>query len=145
VWDPFVVLCLPHDPSLGWWPVRRAYWRRLRLAARTEDDERRAVEAHRVKVAYRVLRSQERRDQVLVDLAIQPGWWASLGLTYPDVAAKAEAALPPLWDGEGGLELALDRRALERDRAALRLERAEAGVLPWPRSRLGRCLLWLWG
>jgi len=52
--------------------------------------------------------------------------------------------LPPLWDSEAGLELALDRRALERDRAALRLERAEAGMIPWPRSRLGRAWLWLW-
>jgi hypothetical protein len=39
--------------------------------------------------------------------------------------------LPSLWDGEDGLDLALDRRALERDRAALRLER-------------GRAWFWLW-
>lgn len=142
MWDPFVVLWLPHDPSLGWWAVRRAYWRRLSLAARIGDDERRAVEGHRVKVAFRVLRVRERREQVLVDLAVQPGWWQSL--THVDVAAKAEAMLPPLWDSEAGVELALDRRALERDRAALRLERAEAGIIPWPRSRLGRCWAWLW-
>jgi hypothetical protein len=79
---------------------------------------------------------------VLVDLAVQPGWWRSM--MHPDVVAKAEEILPPLWDSEGGPELALDRRALERDRAALRLERLEAGVLPWPRSWLGRCWLRLW-
>lgn len=124
--------------------MRRAYWKWLRLAGRIGDAEQRAVEAHRVRVAYRVLRVRvrERREQVLVDLALQPGWWQSV--THEEVAAKAEAMLPPLWGTAGGLELALDRRALERDRAALRLERAEAGVVPWPSSRLGRAWLWLW-
>ncbi|HLI75483.1 MAG TPA: hypothetical protein VKV02_00960 [Acidobacteriaceae bacterium] len=71
---------------MGWWPVWRAYRRRLRLTGRVGDDERRAVEAHRVKIAYRVLRSRERREQVLVDLAVQPGWWQSL--THADVAVR---------------------------------------------------------
>jgi hypothetical protein len=52
----------------------------------------------------------------------------------------ADAALPPLppHSAGSGLIEACDQRALIREAAAMRLERAEAGMLPWPRTRLGR-------
>jgi hypothetical protein len=143
-WDPFNVLCLPHDPAVGWLRVWRAYRVRLRRVWRVRGGDERAVQAHRVRVAYQAVRTRERRCQVLADLAVQPGWWRTF--TDPDVIALAEAALPPLLPAPGvvGLVEACDRRALAREAAALRLERAAAGVWPWPGSWAGRVWWGLW-
>jgi hypothetical protein len=89
-------------------------------------DERVALR-RRVRVAWLAVRTVEQRRRVLADLAVQPGWlWHAVA--HPGVVALAAARLPPLESsGEGGLTGACDRRALAREAAALRLERAEAG------------------
>jgi hypothetical protein len=135
-WDPFLILCVDHDPGLGRWRVWRAYRARLRRTRLVLDEHRRAIEVQRVRAAYRALRTRARRRQILSDLVVQPGWlWRTVA--HPDVAPLADAALPPLeLSGEGGLIGACDRRALAREAAALRLERAEMGMEPWRRSRL---------
>jgi hypothetical protein len=126
-WDPFLMLCVDHDPGLGWWRVWRAYRVRLRRTRLILDEHQRAMEARRVRTAYRALRKQARRRQILADLVVQPGWlWRTVA--HPDVAALANAALPPLEPSAsaGGLIESCDRRVLAREAAALRLERTEA-------------------
>jgi hypothetical protein len=138
-WDSFNILCIDHDPQLRSWRVWRAYRVRLRRVWGIRDDYRRAVEARRVKTAYRAVRTRALRRRMLADLAVQPGWlWRAF--THPQVVAMADAALPPLppHDKDLGLIEVCDRRALIRDAAALRLERAQSGVPPWPPTRLGR-------
>lgn len=61
----------------------------------------------------------------------QPGGVRAPLWRIPAAAAPAHACAC----GGNGAGLGLDRWALER---------AEAGVVPWSRSRLGRCWLWLW-
>jgi hypothetical protein len=77
-------------------------------------------------------------------MAVQPGAGAWF-YVRPEVRALADAWLPPLLEPYapgGGAPLGLvevcDARALAREEAALRLERAEAGVPVWPRTRAGR-------
>jgi hypothetical protein len=137
-WDPFLILCVDHDPGLGWWRVWRAYRIRLRRTRLVVDERKRARDAHRVRGAYRALRTRARRRQILADLVVQPGWlWRAVA--HPDVAALADVALLPLdISGEGGLIGACDRRALAREAAALRLERAGAAATQGPGTRLGR-------
>jgi hypothetical protein len=94
-WDPFLILCVDHDPDLGWWRVWRAYRVRLRRTRLVLDEYQRALEAQRVWAAYRALRTRAQRRQILADLVVQPGWlWRAVA--HPDVAALADAALPPL-------------------------------------------------
>ena len=136
---------MDHDPGVRWLRVWRAYRVVMRRVYRMRrEDYARAVEARRVQVAYRALRTRAQRREILTDLAVQPGWlWRTVA--HPELVALADAALPPLppygpFDDGPALDLmeACDRRALVREAAALRLERAEAGVLPWPRRWLGR-------
>jgi hypothetical protein len=134
-WDPFLILCVDHDPGLGWWRVWRAYRVRLRRTRLILDERKRAMEERRVRTAYQVLRTRARRQQILADLAVQSGWlWRTVA--HPDIATLADAALPPLEPSdESGLIESCDRRALAREAAALRLERAESG---WAYGRARR-------
>lgn len=86
-------------------------------------------------MAYWVVRSRSQRCQVLADLAVQPGWWRTF--MQPDVMAMADAVLPPFSDDLELMETC-DVRALAREPAALRLERACAGVRPWPYNMASR-------
>jgi hypothetical protein len=67
------------------------------------------------------------------DLAVQPDWLRIHA--HPDITALADALLTPLLGGDHTLEEACDLRALEREAAALRLEREQAGQ---PRRRPSR-------
>jgi hypothetical protein len=58
-------------------------------------------------------------------------------VTHPDVMVMADALLPSVLGSGHGLEEACDLRVLARE-AALRLERAAAGVTAWPRTGVGR-------
>lgn len=138
-WDPFLILCLDHDPGRGWWQVWRAYRIRLLQTRLILGEHERAVQAQRVRTAYQALRARAQRRQILADLVVQPGWlWRPVA--HPDVAALAEAALPPLDpSGEGGLVGACDRRALAREAAALRLERTVAAIERGPRAWQAGC------
>lgn len=68
------------------------------------------------------------RRQVLANLMLQRSL-AGLGFD-PGRTALAEALLTPFLGS--GLAETLDRRAMERDAAARRLERRAAGLDPWP-------------
>jgi hypothetical protein len=96
----------------------------------TPDHEQWPGQASRIGRACSVLRTGARRRQILADLAVQPGWLRSYA--HPDVTAMADALLTPLLSSDHTLEEACDLRALEREAAALRLERAQAGR---PRGR----------
>jgi hypothetical protein len=121
--------------------VWRAYRVRLKRTRLVQDKYTQAMEAQRVRAAYRALRTRAQRQQILTDLAVQPGWlWRTVA--HLDVAVLADAALPPLDPSApaGGLIEACDRRALAREAAALRLERTEArwaGSRTWRRVRAG--------
>jgi hypothetical protein len=129
-WDPFDALWLPHDPHLTGWRVLRAYVRRMNQMYRVVTDPARwQAEAVRLRRAAWTLRTPGRRRQVLGDLILQRSV-AGLGFD-PRRAALAEALLTPL-TGVTDFEQALDRRALEREAAAMRLERLAAGERPWP-------------
>jgi hypothetical protein len=123
-WDPYLILWLPHDPRVTTWQVVRAYARRMNSMYATTSHEQWPGEAARIGAACRVLCTRSRRRQMLADLAVQPGCqWA---FDHPGVRVMAEALLTPLIGGGLSLEEACDRRALEREAAALRLERAGA-------------------
>jgi hypothetical protein len=144
-WDPFVVLWLDHHLEVSDRVVRAARRARLREVWRWHRDPfERAVAARRVNVAYWALRTAGLRRRVLTDMAVQTGAWDWFYMR-PEVRALANAALPPMFAGDGpGYDPGLppqevwDRRALVRETAALRLERAEQGVQPWPRTWAGR-------
>jgi hypothetical protein len=121
-WDPYQVLWLPHDPDLTGWQVLRGYVRRMNWMYRTTPDrERWSRQASRIGRACWVLRTRACRRGILADLAVQPGWLRSYA--HPDVTVMADAQLTPVRGGHT-LEEACDMRALEREAAALRLERA---------------------
>ena len=130
VWDPFDVLWLPHDPHLTGWRVLQAYVRRMnQMYGVVSDPERWPAEVVRLRRAAWALRTPGRRRQVLGDLMLQR---SVAGLDFdPRRAALAEALLTPL-TGVSDFEQALDRRALEREAAAMRLELLAAGLRPWP-------------
>jgi hypothetical protein len=130
-WDPFAVLWLPHEPVLQPWRLLRAYVRRMNIMHLTvPDPELWPGEADRISHAAWALRTQRRRREILADLEAQRGLLDFL--LEPEVrAALADTVLTPL-RGQGGLEEACDRRALEREAALMRLERRAAGRRPWP-------------
>ena len=131
-WDPYQILWLPHDPHLTGWQVLRAYIRRMNSMYRTtQGREQWPGQAARIGAACWAMRTRARRREILADLAVQPGWLGTYA--HPDVTAMADRLLTPLLGGHYTLEEACDLRALEREAAALRLERAEAGQ---PRRRL---------
>jgi hypothetical protein len=86
-----------------------------------------SAEAARISAAYRVLRTRVRRRLVLTDLAIRSNWLRTCA--HPDVRAMADAQITSLVGTDLTLEEACDRRALEYEAAALRLERARDGNL----------------
>ncbi len=96
----------------------------------TPDREQWPSEAARIGTACWALRTRARRRAILADLAVQPGPLRSYA--HPNVAAMADRLLTPLLGSDYTLEEACDLRALEREAAALRLERAQAGQ---PRRR----------
>ena len=64
-----------HDPELSDRQVRRARRAELRRVWRGYRDRyERALAARRVLIAYRALRTEEQRRQVLTDLAVQVDW-----------------------------------------------------------------------
>ena len=79
------------------------------------------------------MRTRARRRRILADLAMQSGW--PRAYAHPDVAALVEMMLTPLLGEDHTLEEACDLRALEREAAALRLERVQS------RQRRGRPLM----
>jgi hypothetical protein len=132
-WDPFEVVWLPHDARLSGWEVLCGYARRMRVMYLTVHDHSRwPVEAAQFRRAAWALCTPRRRRQAIADLLVQPGMprWLQLD---PERAALHDALLSPL---AGGLDEALDRRALEREAALMRLECRAAGRRPWPPSRL---------
>jgi hypothetical protein len=132
-WDPFEVLWLPHEARVPEGDVLRGYARRMRVMYLTVHDHSRwPAEAARFRRALWALCTPRRRRQVIADLLVQPGMppWLKLD---PEPAALHDALLSPL---TGGLDDALDRRALEREAALMRLECRAAGRQPWPPSRL---------
>ena len=133
VWDPFDVLWLPHDPHLTGWRVLQAYVRRMNQMYGTVTDRPRwPAEVVGLRRAAWALRTAGRRRQVLGDLMLQR---SLTGLGFdPCRAGLAEALLSSL-TGVSDFEEALDRRALEREAAAVRLERLAGGLRPWPPAR----------
>jgi hypothetical protein len=108
----------------------QAYVRRMNQMYRVMTDPARwPAEAERLRRSAWALRTPGRRRQVLGDLMLQ----RALGLlgSDPCLAALAEALLTPL-TGATDMDEALDRRALEREAAAMRLELLAAGLRPWP-------------
>jgi hypothetical protein len=129
VWDPFLVLWLPHDARLSDWDVLQGYERKIEIIRLTEHDRKRWAEnAVSLGRAAWALRTLSQRRQVLADLLVQPGMPRWLRLD-PERAALHDALLSPL---TGDLDEALDRRALEREAALIRLECRAAGRRPWP-------------
>jgi len=125
-WDPYQILWLEHDPHLTGWQVLHAYVRRMNWMYRsTRDQEQWPSQASQIRHAAWVLRTRAHRHRILADLAIQSGWPRTYA--HPDVAVMANSLLTPLLGADLTLEEACDLRALEREAAALRLERAQAG------------------
>lgn len=123
-WDPYTILWLPHDPHLTGPQVLHGYLRRMNWMYRTTpDQERWPVQAARIGAACWALRTRARRRQILADLAIRSNKLRAYG--HPDLSAVADESLTPLLGTNLTLEEACDRRALEREAAALRLERAQ--------------------
>ena len=133
IWDPYLILWLPHDADLKGRQVLAAYSRRLNFMYRVVDDPRTwPADAEKIGRAAWALRTRRRRRQVLADLVVQPGLLSGLGYD-PARSVLADALLTPL-ASEIGLDQACDRRALERQAAQMRLESRADGRKPWPPS-----------
>jgi hypothetical protein len=131
-YDPFKVLWLPHDPELNGWQLLRGYLHRRRVVSRwIRDRSWWPGEARAVRRAVLALATRARRRAVLADLAVQHGLLGGLGY-HPGRQALADALLTPLINDECSFDEALDRRALERQAAVVRLERRAQGKKPWP-------------
>jgi hypothetical protein len=125
-WDPYQILWLPHEPDLTGWQVLRGYIRRMNWMYRTTPDrEQWHAQAARIGAACWTLRTRARRRQLLADLAIRSNELRTYA--HPEINAMADELLTPLLGTDLTLGEACDLRALEREEAALRLERTQAG------------------